>query len=101
MKTVQLAASALMTAILIVVVAILWEPSFAMPSTSRTAGLGAGALPQFSIMAIAVLSIGSLIRDIVSYRRSGAIAGPIGAEEDERSPRRVVIMGIGALALLA
>jgi len=100
MQQIRLVASFAMTLILIGLVVLLWEPSFAMQAGSRTAGLGSGALPRFCIVAVGVLAVAVLIRDVISYRRNGAIKG--NAEIDtETDPRRVLGIGLATLVLLA
>jgi hypothetical protein len=100
MQSIRLAASVAMTLLLLGFVVLLWGPSFAMPAGSGTAGLGRGAMPQFCMFAAAVLAVAVLVRDVLSYRRSGAITGvsEIGEATD---PRRVAGIGLVTLALLA
>jgi hypothetical protein len=100
MQSIRLAASVAMALLLLAMVAILVGPSFAMPAGSGTAGLGRGALPQFCVVAAAVLALAVVIRDVLSKRRTGAITGAaeIGETTD---PRRVVGIGLAALVMLA
>lgn len=100
MQSIRLAASAAMTLLLLAMVAVLWGPSFAMPAGSGTAGLGRGALPQFCVMAAAVLAVVVFARDLISHRRSGVITGASELGENTE-PSRVVGIGLAALVMLA
>ncbi|AUN93695.1 tripartite tricarboxylate transporter TctB family protein [Pseudazoarcus pumilus] len=98
MHSLRLAASAAVTLILLGLVALLWSPAFALPAAGRVNGIGPGALPQFSVVAIAALSVLIFVRDFVSMRRSGQISGASEFGEGA-DPRRVV--GISLVTLLA
>lgn len=100
MQLIRLAASIAIALLLLAMVALLWGPSFAMPAGSGTAGLGRGALPQFCVVAGAVLAVVILVRDVLSHRRTGAITGltELGTSTE---PRRVVGIGLAALVMLA
>jgi hypothetical protein len=100
MQAIRLAASAAMTIIVLVLAAILFVPSFDMPTMSAEIGLGRGALPQFCVVAAAILAVAIFLRDVVSMLRSGAIVGPSGISE-ATEPRRVVGIGFAALVMLA
>lgn len=100
MEAIRLAASAAMTVIVLALAAILFGPSFAMPTGGPEVGLGRGALPQFCVVAGAILAVAIFVRDLLAMRRSGAIVGPSGISEGTE-PRRVVIVGFAALLLLA
>lgn len=100
MQPIRLAASAAMTLILLALVALLSGPSFAMPSSSAAAGLGRGALPQFCVVAAAVLAVLVFVRDLLAYRRGGAITGPFEISAGTE-PRRVFTVGLAALVLLS
>lgn len=100
MQSIRLAASVAMALLLLAMVAILYGPSFAMPAGSGTAGLGRGALPQFCVVAAAVLAVAVAIRDVLSQRRTGAITGAA-VVGDATDPRRVVGIGLAALVMLA
>lgn len=100
MNTIRLAASAAVTLILLGLVALLAGPAFDMPATGRVTGIGSGALPQFCVIALAVLAVIIFARDLVSMRRSGAISGP--AEFGEGAdPRRVVWISLAVLVALS
>jgi hypothetical protein len=99
MQTIRLAASALVTLIILGLAAILFAPSFAMPTIGAQVGLGRGALPQFCVLAGAILALGSFIRDVVEMRRKGSIVGLVEVSETAE-PRRVVLIGFAALLLL-
>ncbi len=100
MQAIRLAASAAMTVILLALAAILFAPSFDMPTMSSEIGLGRGALPQFCVVAGAILAVAIFVRDVVSVRRAGSIVGPLGISE-KTEPRRVVGIGFAALLMLA
>lgn len=100
MNQIRLAASAAVTLILLGFAALLWGPAFDMPTTGRVTGIGSGALPQFCIIAAAVLAILIFVRDLVAMRRSGAISGPADFG-DGADPRRVVLISLAALAALS
>lgn len=89
-----------MTLILLALAALLYGPSFAMPTGGVEIGLGRGALPQFCVVAGAILAVVIFVKDVVSMRRAGSIEGPTGIG-DGVDPRRVVIIGFSALVLLA
>jgi hypothetical protein len=100
MESIRFAASAAMTLIVLGFAALLWGPSFEMPALGAETGIGRGALPQFCVVAASVLVVIGFVRDVLSMRRQGAIAGPLGMSAAVE-PRRVVIIGFSALALLA
>ena len=100
MQLIRFAASAAMTLILLALVALLYGPSFAMPTAGVEIGLGRGALPQFCVVAGAILAVIIFAKDVVSMRRTGSIEGPSALSEGA-DPRRVVIIGFSALVLLA
>ncbi|MCD6679139.1 MAG: tripartite tricarboxylate transporter TctB family protein [Burkholderiaceae bacterium] len=99
MQTVRLAASALMTLLVLALCAVLWQPSFAMPTLSADVGLGRGALPQFCVLAALVLTVLMFVKDLLAWRATGAITGPFEVA-DKAQPGRVVAVGGAALALL-
>jgi hypothetical protein len=100
MQAIRFASSAAMTLVLLGFAALLFGPSFAMPALGAETGIGRGALPQFCVVAGAVLALVVFIRDLLSMRRSGAITGPSGLGADAE-PRRVVTIGFLALLLLS
>ncbi len=99
MQAIRLAASAAMTLILLAFVAILFSPSFAMPTGGPQVGLGRGALPQFCVVAAAILAVATFVRDAIAMRRTGSIVGPMAISESTE-PRRVVVIGFAALLML-
>jgi hypothetical protein len=100
MQAIRFAASAAMTLIVLGLAGLLFGPSFEMPATGAEIGLGRGALPQFSVVAGAVLAIAIFVRDVVQMRRTGTIHGPANVNASADS-KRVVVIGLSALALLA
>lgn len=99
MQSIRLAASAAMMVLLLGLSALLFGPSFAMPTAGASIGLGRGALPQFCVVMASVLSVIIFVRDLIAFRRSGSITGPagLGASAD---PRRVITLGCMSLVLL-
>lgn len=100
MQAIRFAASVAMTLIILGFVVLLYGPSFAMPATGAETGLGRGALPQFCVIAGAIFAVAMFVRDVVSMRRRGAIHGPLAVSPTAES-KRVVFVGLSALALLA
>ena len=100
MQSIRFAASAAMTLIILALAALLYGPSFAMPTAGVDIGLGRGALPQFCVVAGAILAVVIFVKDVAAMRRTGSIEGPSGIG-DGVDPRRVVIIGFSALVLLA
>lgn len=99
MQSIRLGASAAMMLLLLGFVALLFGPSFDMPTAGASIGLGRGALPQFCVVMVAVLSVAIFVRDLVAYRRTGSITGPAGLGETA-DPRRVITLGFASLVLL-
>lgn len=102
MRTVRFWASILSTILLLGLCALLAGPSFELPAGGPRMGIGAGALPQFVVVATAILAVITLLGDIAAWRRPPAspIAGETRDAEDT-DPRRVVILGGFVLVLLA
>lgn len=100
MQLIRFAASAAMSLILLALAAFLYGPSFAMPTAGVEIGLGRGALPQFCVVAGAILAVIVFLKDAISLRRTGSIEGPQ-AIGDAVDPGRVVVIGFSALVLLA
>jgi hypothetical protein len=99
MQSIRMAASAAMTLLLLGFSGLLFGPSFDMPTAGTSIGLGRGALPQFCVLAATVLSIAVFARDLIAYRRTGSITGPVGLSETA-DPRRVITIGFASLVLL-
>lgn len=100
MHRVRLAASAAVTLILLGLAALLWAPAFALPASGRVNGIGPGALPQFSVVAIAALSAVIFVRDLLAMRRSGQISGASSFADGAR-PAKLVVMSLATLIALA
>ncbi|GAB4394540.1 MAG: hypothetical protein Tsb0032_20640 [Kiloniellaceae bacterium] len=102
MSHLRLAASALATALLLVLCAILAEPAFELTAVNRRGGIGAGGLPQLVVIAVAVLAPLSFLQDVLRFRRSGHITGGFDAADgDAAEARRTALLGSTVLVLLA
>lgn len=99
MQRIRLAASGLMALIILALATLLFKPSFALPTGGAEVGLGGGALPQFCVIAGAILAAASFIRDVVVMIRTDSIVGSVEISEPTE-PRRIVLVGIAAFALL-
>lgn len=102
MHTVRFFASVLATAMLLGLCAILAPSAFELTTAGPQYGIGAGALPQFAIIATVVLSIVMVIDDFAAWRKHGDDGVSTEGEALEGADaNRVVIIGACVLALLA
>jgi hypothetical protein len=99
MDRLRLAASAAVTLILLGLVTVLWGPAFALPASGRVSGIGPGALPQFSVLAIAGLAVVIFVRDLIHMRKTGGISGA-SSFGDGAEPLRVVFMSVATMLAL-
>ncbi len=98
MSKLRLAASAVVTVLLLALCAVLAAPAFQLPATSYQGGIGAGGLPQFTVLAVGILTPIMLIQDFLAYRRR---APEPGSPADARQARRTLVLGGIVFALLA
>jgi hypothetical protein len=102
MSRLRLAASALATALLLVLCAILAAPAFELTAVNNRGGIGAGGLPQFVVVAVAILAPLAFLQDVLRFRRSGHITGGFDAADgDAAEARRTALLGSTVLVLLA
>lgn len=95
----QFVTSFLVTIFLVVFAGFLAGPAFTLPAYDAQGGVAAGALPQFVVVAVVILAIGSFVADL---RRRVRSEGEAEAEVHfDASPTRVVTIGFAVLALLA
>lgn len=95
----QFVASFLVTTFLVVFAGFLAGSAFNLPTYDARGGIAAGALPQFVVVAVIVLAIGSFVADLLRRVRYG---GEADAEVHfDASPTRVLTIGFAVLALLA
>lgn len=83
--------------------ALLASPAFDLPAEARGSGLGAGAFPQFVVVAVAILSCLILVQDLLQWRQPAPDRGAPDPEGDDFSsdPGRVLRLGTGVFLLLA
>ena len=98
MLKLRLAASAVVTVLLLALCAILVGPAFELPASAPQNGIGAGGLPQFTVIAVAILAPVMFVQDLLRFRRTAA---GVPADEGSGEARRVVILGTTVLVLLA
>jgi hypothetical protein len=99
MQTLRLAASAAVTVLLLALCAVLAEPAFDLPAVNTRGGIGAGGLPQFTVVAGAVLVPVMFVHDLILFRRtSGAAAAKA---EGSAKARRMIVLGAVIFVLLA
>lgn len=102
MPRLRLAASTLTTLALLTLCAILAEPAFELTASNGRGSIGAGGLPQFVVVAVAVLAPLILIQDVLGFRSSGRITGAPAIEAGrDASARRTAVLGATVLVLLA
>lgn len=99
MPKLHLAASAVVTVFLLALVAILAGPAFELAGFGDGRGLQAGTLPQFVVVAVAVLSILSLLGDLLKWHLERR--GEIDPGEAVASAGDAFVLGGGVLVLLA
>lgn len=98
MLKLRLAASAVVSVLLLGLCAVLVEPAFALPASAPQNGIGAGGLPQFTVIAVAILAPVMFVQDLLRYRRAAAEAP---TDEGTGEARRIVVLGTTVLVLLA
>lgn len=99
MPTLHYIASLATSLFLIGLTLVLAGPAFDLEAFGARGGLGAGALLQFVVMAVILLSVLSIIGDSLKWysaRKAGRDPG-----EPIAPPRHVVLVGGGVLLLLA
>lgn len=104
MPVLRIAASVFVTLFLVAVCLALMPSAFALPRLGPSGSLGAGALPQFAVIAVPLLSLIVLASEIGSYRKGGLkqpVARDGEAEVADADPRRVLVIGSLVLVLLA
>lgn len=99
MPTIRLAAGAAVSLLLLALCALLAGPSFELPGAAPDGGIGAGALPRFVVVAVAVLAVAVFVQQVMAARAGRVVHADDGA--DEADPRRVLGLGAGVLVLLA
>lgn len=102
MSLLRLGASVIVLVGLLGLCALLAGPAFELPAAAYGSGLGAGAFPQFVVVAVAVLACLLLVQDLRQWRRPAA-PGAQQPDGDEFSggPGRVLLLGSGVFLLLA
>jgi hypothetical protein len=104
MPRLRIAASLFVTFSLIALCLALVPSAFALAGLTPDGNIGAGALPQFVVVAVPLLSLAILVSDLVSYRkgRLDQVAAREGeADVTDADPRRVLVIGSLVLVLLA
>lgn len=102
MSHLRLAASTLVTVFLLALCALLVGPAFELTAYNSQGGIGAGGLPQFVVVSVALLAPLMFIQDVVRFRRTSHISGGFDFEDgDGAEARRTAFLGSTVLVLLA
>ena len=102
MSHLRLAASTLVTVLLLALCALLVGPAFELAAYNGQGGIGAGGLPQFVVVSVALLSPLMILQDMIRFRRDGHISGGYDFEDGDRAEaRRTALLGSTVLVLLA
>lgn len=102
MSHLRLAASTLVTVLLLALCAVLAGPAFELTAYNYQGGIGAGGLPQFVVVSVALLAPLMFVQDVIRFRRTGHVSGGFDFEDgDGAEARRTAVLGSTVLVLLA
>lgn len=97
MSALRLTASGLVTLVLLTVCALIASSTFSLPGMEARGSIGAGAIPQFVVVATVLLSLLVFIGDVFTWLRANITED----ESEIATPKEVMLVGIPVFLILA